>query len=298
IGALKDSLAHLTREGRVVELDVLDVDPSPFPDRLDPHDGGATEAALTQSIRINGQEVPVLVRPHPTARDRYQIVYGHRRLRAVAAIGGRKLRAVIRDLSDADLLLAQGIENSAREDLSWIEKAVFAARLERFAADNGIDPTRMVTQALAIHAPDASRFRTTLEAVPADVIDFIGTAPKVGRTKWLALADALRTRPIRLKTVRAVLDASSYGDLSSDRRFDLVLKAALSDKVMEAEAQGVRPLVAEDASELGSLQEFARGARLQLADKGFARFLADRIDRLHAEYKEKSEVIPGPGERG
>ena len=40
------------------------------------------------------------------------------------------VRAVVRTLSDAELVIAQGKENNERRDLSFIERALFAAHLE------------------------------------------------------------------------------------------------------------------------------------------------------------------------
>ena len=40
------------------------------------------------------------------------------------------MRAVLRHLSDAELVVAQGKENNERRDLSFIERALFAAHLE------------------------------------------------------------------------------------------------------------------------------------------------------------------------
>ncbi|MDG3577708.1 ParB/RepB/Spo0J family partition protein, partial [Rhizobium sp. YJ-22] len=105
VGALRNTLAHITKDGRVVELDPAAIDPSPYPDRL----GGAEDSAaieqLAASIARNGQEVPVLVRPHPERANRYQTIYGHRRVRAIAGLGqGQKVRAIVRDLTDEELL--------------------------------------------------------------------------------------------------------------------------------------------------------------------------------------------------
>ena len=49
----------------------------------------------------------------------YQVAYGHRRVRATAILG-IKVRAIVRDLTDAELVIAQGQENNARQDLSFI----------------------------------------------------------------------------------------------------------------------------------------------------------------------------------
>uniref|UniRef100_UPI001D0E2864 ParB/RepB/Spo0J family partition protein n=1 Tax=Klebsiella pneumoniae TaxID=573 RepID=UPI001D0E2864 len=73
--------------------------------------------------------MPILVRPHPTIDGRYQVAYGHRRLVAVRQLGF-KVKAVIRELSDDQLVVSQGQENNARTNLSYIERALFASRLE------------------------------------------------------------------------------------------------------------------------------------------------------------------------
>jgi ParB family chromosome partitioning protein len=69
------------------------------------------------------------LRAHSTAPGRYQTAFGHRRVRA-ARVLARPVKAIVRTLSDDELIIAQGVENSAREDLSFIERAVFALRLE------------------------------------------------------------------------------------------------------------------------------------------------------------------------
>ena len=113
----------------VVELDPAVIDPSPFPDRLT--DAASEEAILTlrQSIEERGQEIPILVRPHPEIEGRYQIAYGHRRFKAISGIAGKLVRAVVRKLTDAELVQAQGVENSDRQDLSFIERVLFAAHV-------------------------------------------------------------------------------------------------------------------------------------------------------------------------
>ena len=113
---------------RVVELEPDAIDMSFVRDRLAdmPRD---LDDELVRSIGENGQEVPVLVRVHPDDDQRYQVVYGHRRLQAVRLLG-RKVQAIIRKLDDVDVVIAQGIENSARRNLSYVERAVFAFNLE------------------------------------------------------------------------------------------------------------------------------------------------------------------------
>lgn len=79
--ALQDALA---RGASIVELDPSLVDPSFVRDRL--QDDTANFAEFKRLIAERGQEVPILVRPNPEHQGRYQVAYGHRRLRAVAEL--------------------------------------------------------------------------------------------------------------------------------------------------------------------------------------------------------------------
>jgi ParB family chromosome partitioning protein len=170
---------------QVLEIDTDLIDPAPFTDRLVIEVDPAFEA-LVASIRDSGQQVPALVRPHPSRPGRYQAAYGHRRIRACQALQ-LPVRAVVRTLDDAALAVAQGQENIARRDLSFIEKAVFAAGLE----SSGL-PRAAILQALATDKGDLSRYIAVAKAVPIELARAIGPAPKAGRARWLALAEALR----------------------------------------------------------------------------------------------------------
>jgi ParB family chromosome partitioning protein len=125
--AAKELEARLTSGQTIVELDTALIDPSFIADRMAQHDDAY--AALRAAIAAEGQNSPILVRPHPDAAGRYQVAFGHRRLRVSQELG-RPVKAVVRSLSDQELVLAQGQENSARADLSFIERARFARRLE------------------------------------------------------------------------------------------------------------------------------------------------------------------------
>jgi hypothetical protein len=65
-----------------------------------------------------------------SSRDRghFQVAYGHRRLRA-AELLQIKVKAVVRYLSDIEMVVVQGKENSDRRDLSFIERAAATADL-------------------------------------------------------------------------------------------------------------------------------------------------------------------------
>ena len=91
---------------------------------------------------------------------------------------------MVRNLNDHDLVIAQGQENSARKDLSFIEKANFAAQMQQGGYDR-----KVICDALSIDKTVISRMLSIIDALPAGLIRAIGAAPGAGRDRWLALAD-------------------------------------------------------------------------------------------------------------
>lgn len=80
-------------------------------------------AELTASIRTNGLLQPLLVRPDPAGRERYQLVAGERRLRAITGLGWEEVPAVVREVDDETLLVLALVENIQRAALSPLDEA-------------------------------------------------------------------------------------------------------------------------------------------------------------------------------
>jgi ParB family chromosome partitioning protein len=201
----------------VVDLDPGSIDSSFVSDRI----ADATDPsldALVESMRQSGQQVPILVRPHPTATGRYQVAYGHRRLRAAERLG-INVRAVVRSLSDQELVVAQGKENLERRDLSFIEKAFFALHLETLDFERAV-----IGSALSTDKGDLSRYLAVAKAVPENIAKAIGPAPKAGRARWLALVDALSKG--KSKAVDRLIEDPGFQGQPTDQRFALLLAAA------------------------------------------------------------------------
>lgn len=214
----RDSLRALVDAGGGSELDPNLIDPSPFPDRL-PDDNDSEFDALKKLILEEGQKVPIQVRQHPLSEGRYQVVYGHRRWRAASELG-IKVKAMVLSLSDSELVVAQGIENAARQDLSWIERALFARRM----GAAGIK-ARDIRAALSIDDPELARLRSVCRVLPVDVIEAIGRAPRVGRPRWIALASAVSDDPSALARVQKTLSDDKVLSQPSDERFKHALAA-------------------------------------------------------------------------
>ncbi|WP_321342254.1 plasmid partitioning protein RepB [uncultured Cohaesibacter sp.] len=271
----------------VVELDPNQVDPSPFPDRLS--DAASEEAILSlrQSIEERGQEIPILVRPHPDEEGRYQVAYGHRRLKAISGLAGKKVRAVVQALSDAELVQAQGIENSDRQDLSFIERVLFAAHVRALCTDPKEEVAR-VKLALSITDAEASYLKRVHAAVPDTLIRAIGPAPKIGRPRWMKMADHLESDRARQRAHGYITSQAFSDELSSDKRFQLLFSHLQKEEDDKAD-KSTQPvaLVAGDVT-LGSFKKGARKSELVLLDSRFAEHVAHSLASLYEDYKKKS----------
>lgn len=277
---------------RVVDLDPALLERSPFLDRLTdgPRDDPDFEA-LKASLAEHGQQVPVLVRPHPdrekAARGLYQIAYGHRRVRAARELG-RPVRAVVRELDDATLALAQGKENAERRGLSFVERAFFAQTL----LDHGFD--RATAQAaLAVHKSEMTRLLQVAEAVPLRVAQAIGPAPKAGRPRWVALGELLALD--RAGFAEDEIARQDFRQADSDMRFQRLFDRLKASAARRQGTQGGRTTTVA-ALRGGTIAEVARAGRAtritiaESAGRGFADYVAQRLPELHAAFEAGGEA--------
>jgi ParB family chromosome partitioning protein len=108
------------------EIPVSLVDPNPFQPRQDFDEQSIEE--LKQSILQQGLLQPVLVRRQG---ERYQLIVGERRWRAVKAAGLDRIPALVRDgATDEEMLELALLENVQRKDLNPIELAHALERLQ------------------------------------------------------------------------------------------------------------------------------------------------------------------------
>ncbi|KIN75560.1 plasmid partitioning protein RepB [Sulfitobacter guttiformis] len=259
VGALQSSLTKL-QENAVQEIDASLIDDAGIEDRL-----GVDSAAQTQlreSLKAYGQQVPVLLRPHAKKPGRFEIVYGRRRLKALRDLG-IPVKAMIRQLDDHALVMAQGQENTARQDLSFIEKASFAAQL---AAQNYERQT--IADALSIDLPMVSRMLKVGTAFPLPFLRQIGSAPGIGRDRWMALAKALEDNNSRGHTT-ALMNTPEFGALGSDARFEAVFeRAARVTPAAPRITPKPRTLRGINGKALADIKSTSKGVTLTISAKG------------------------------
>ncbi|MBX3538428.1 MAG: plasmid partitioning protein RepB [Chelatococcus sp.] len=291
VGAIGQSLGEVSERTRradeierklsagqtIVELDPAEIDPSFVTDRMPVDDD--VQRQFVASIRDQGQQVPILVRPHPEARGRYQVAFGHRRLKAAIELGLR-VRAVVRDLSDEELVVAQGQENNERRDLTFIEKARFARNLQsRFTRD-------VIMAAMSIYKSDLSNMLSVVTRIPDELVDAIGPAHGIGRRNWIELADLL-SRSDAQDRATALVRSNSFAGLSSDARFKAVL-AALKPKSGGSREPSV--WTSRHGSPLARVEQSERKLSVTIDRRQapeFADFVLNELPRLYAEYESR-----------
>ncbi len=274
-----------TEQTGLVRLDTALIDPSPFADRLldDDHE---RFAAFVKSVADHGQQVPIRVRPHPEKAGRYQVVYGHRRLAAAKELK-IPVNAHVVEIDDRDLAVAQGIENSERQDLSWIERALFARRMD----EAGFRPRDIYT-ALSIDDAELARMRGVSRHVPMDIIEAIGRAPKIGRPRWVAMAKSFAKNTNAVQNIREMLQSERIRKMASDARFSWVYELIAESR---SAGTGNAPLREADGFGLGEISYTSKQLRITAANErgqAFADFVRAELPRLIEEFSALDIVTP------
>lgn len=280
IGAVSRSFEELKAQS-VVEIAPDLIDASPIADRLNGSEDSHDE--LVALIREHGQQVPILVRPHPEREGRYQIAYGRRRAKACANLG-RAVQAVVKNLTDNELVVAQGQENNAREDLSFIEKALFAAQLE----ENGYGRDTIMA-ALSVDKTGLSRLISSAVKIPRTIIEAIGPAPKAGRDRWIGLAVRLDA-PRALEVAERLVVDGAFTKKKSDERFNQIF-----DEVAPKKSKPPPSTVwkTDDGARVARIKEDARNLTVMIDKKvaaDFGTYLVQSLPEIYAAFRRREEA--------
>lgn len=277
----------------IVELDPAMIDDSFAKDRfsLESEDYQEELEKVVSAVRERGQDTPVLVRPHPQQPGRYMLVFGHlRRLTAVRL--GRKVRAVVKEMTDREHVIAQGQENNGRANTSFIEKAVFAADIVNRHFD---DDNSTVMAALGADKSTLSKM-LAVAGLPDALLRGIGRATRVGRDRWYDLK-LLLDKPSNLDAALKFIASPPVAAMSSDDRFD-ALAAYLKANKAGAPAKKSAPARSSWAPADGRLaaETVSEGKKFTLALKArgpdaraFGDYLTERLDQLYEEFRQQND---------
>ncbi|HDG8778402.1 TPA: ParB/RepB/Spo0J family partition protein [Staphylococcus aureus] len=120
----EDQRITKTKDEQIKQIDISDIKPNPYQPRKTFDENHLND--LADSIKQNGILQPIVLRK--TVQG-YYIVVGERRFRASKIAGLKYVSAIIKDLTDEDMMELAVIENLQREDLNAIEEAESYQRL-------------------------------------------------------------------------------------------------------------------------------------------------------------------------
>jgi ParB family transcriptional regulator, chromosome partitioning protein len=285
--------------GHIVELDPEGIHQSMITDRFDNAYEAAAITEIVESMRERGQIVPGLVRPVPGEEGVFQIVYGRRRLAAAKQLG-IKFKATVRELTDEQAVIFQGEENTAREDLSFIEKCAFAHSQEvaGFRRDT-------ICSSLSTGKSHVSEMIRIASLIDRKILEAIGKAPGIGRGRWEEFSKRYVISGAAT-AVRDVLQMRKFGECSSDERF-LLLWDALPENPspVSTTATAMKPVVqkrkvrlwsSSDKSVSVALKDNGKAATILIkAAQGprFAAFITDQLDALYDEFERSGKQTTG-----
>ena len=121
-----------TKKPKVEEISILDL--RPFKDHPFRVKEDEEMEQLKKSIHESGVLVPALARP---TEDGYELISGHRRMTACAALGLETMPVIVRKLTDEEAVIAMVDSNLQREHLLPSEKA-FAYKMKMEAMDRKV----------------------------------------------------------------------------------------------------------------------------------------------------------------
>lgn len=180
---------------------------------------------LAEGMREMGFQGVLFVRPHPEGpaggRDRFQLVFGHRRRlawRRLCAERGRPclLPVVVRPFSDRQLLTIGAQENLQRQDLSPVEEAQLVTWHQELYYPAGLAEIGRMLGKSEDWAKARSRVAQLAEPLKAVVRRSPGLMTGVleisrlwegAPTEALALAERAEREGLTLRAIRELLDA-------------------------------------------------------------------------------------------
>ena len=113
-----ESASVSNSQERILQIPISDIRTNKYQPRLEFNQEKLND--LMNSIKEKGVVQPVLVRKTPIG---YELIAGERRLRAVKNLGMENVPAIVKEVTDIDMLELSLIENIQREELNPMEEA-------------------------------------------------------------------------------------------------------------------------------------------------------------------------------
>jgi ParB family transcriptional regulator, chromosome partitioning protein len=186
----------------------------PLPGNPRKHFDEAALQELAASIATRGVIQPIIVRPHPEGQG-FQLVAGERRWRAAQKARLHEIPALVRTLSDREVMALALIENLQREDLNPVEEARAYHRLSEDEGMIQVDIAKMVEKSRS-HVANMMRLMT----LPDRVLDLVEQGKLstghvralIGRDDAVQIAEIAVSEGLSVRDVETLARKQSRGD--------------------------------------------------------------------------------------
>ena len=260
-------------EVRMIELDKIR--PSPFQPRESfPKD---EIQQLANTIKAVGLLQPIAVRKQG---DTYQIISGERRWRAAQFAGLKAIPAIVKDVSDSQMMIESLIENVQRKDLEPIERGRGLAEVYRL---EGFEPSKVMKQLSMIEDVISGRVErkiTDEEKKVKEIADLVG----LSYDYQYRLLTQLRLAPEEQSRVSEL--ELGYEEISSIATID---RPEIRKKVIEMAPELKRSEIKTLSKVVKKATESIVQAVLKPESKVTPK-VAEKLMEIHEEAKQK-EVI-------
>lgn len=184
---------------------------------------------LAESIKARGVLQPIKVRAIPDAQmdqfERYEIIFGECRYRASKVADQEFIPAVLTEMSDDEVRLAQLAENMQREDTTPLEEAEAMAhlvrartiRVEQIARDTGKSRSHIYATISLLKLNDAARAAVDAGTIGREIGVLIAGLPNALQTKALELVTpaSLGGEALSYRAAKVTISTSLTKDLKT-----------------------------------------------------------------------------------
>lgn len=246
-----------TGDGGTINIRIAEIEPNRDQPRR--HFDEAALAELADSIQQHGILQPLVVRPLPGGG--YQIIAGERRWRASRMAGLSEIPAIVRDLTDVEVMEIALIENLQREDLNVMEEA---AGYQVLMEQHGMTQDQVAARVGKSRPSVANALR--LLNLPKEVADMVreGRLSAGHARALLSIADLELQKQTALRAVEGLVtvrEIERIGKASKEREKDIEVAASETAALEEVRS---RDSYYKEV-ELALSQELGRRAMIHLS---------------------------------
>jgi|GEM_PF-2836724 len=223
------------QEGTPVFLDPSLIRESRFRDRVEQAFSDDAFKLLKSLIEQTGGNVqPIGIRPNPDrgeGQKPYEVIYGHRRLRACAELKDVKVKATIMVMDDREAVIQMNLENRGRSDLSAYEQAL---SMRKQISEGLFVNHEELADSLKLARNTISE-RLALAKLPKDIVALFQDPREITVRTGLLLTRMTPETEAALESVRALVQERGP---QSGKTIVAMLKSTKSEKVTLRDTAG------------------------------------------------------------